>query len=216
MVMPNAVDASVYQYDPLMREKMRQELGLGNQLVIGHAGRFTYQKNHEFLLEVFSQVLKKQPNALLLLAGKGELEQKLREKVAAGRLENRVRFLGSRSDLPQLYQAFDVLVMPSHYEGVPMVGVEAQFAGLPCIFSDRIAQETMFTEQCRFVSLESGAEEWANAILQVAGKRYPEISDHEKYDIRYAAKLMEQYYEARMNQYGCFEKNSEAEKAIFR
>lgn len=215
-VMPNAVDASAYRYDPQLREKMRKELNLEDRLVIGHAGRFSYPKNHEFLLDTFHAVLKKRPDALLLLAGKGELEQKIREKVGALRMGNNVRFLGSRSDLPAIYQALDVLVMPSHYEGIPMVGVEAQFAGLPCIFSDRIAGETVFTDQCRFLSLEKSADEWASTILQAAGKRYPEIGDNEKYDIRYAAKLLEQYYEARMNQNGNFEKISEKEKAVLR
>ena len=213
-VMPNAVDGAAYRYDPAVREKMRKALGVESHLVIGHAGRFSYPKNHEFLLDIFHAILQKQPNALLLLAGKGELEQKIRQKVSTLQMDSKVRFLGSRSDLQDIYQALDVLVMPSHYEGIPMVGVEAQFSGLPCFFSDTISDETVFTDQCRFLSLQTPAAQWAEEILRAAGQRNPNIGDNPKYDIRCAAKLLEQYYEARMNQNGNFEKITETEKAV--
>ncbi len=194
-VVPNAVEAAQYRYNPHLREQKRKELGVENRLVIGHAGRFSYPKNHDFLLDIFYKTLQKEPNAVLLLAGKGELEQKVREKVAELQIENAVLFIGSRSDLNEIYQAMDVLVMPSHYEGVPMVGIEAQFSGLPCIFSDKVPEETVFTELCCFMQLHRSAEEWAQQILQMAGQRADGIRENEKYDIRYAGKLLMQYYE---------------------
>lgn len=193
-VIPNAVDAGQYLYSPQIRQKKREELDLQDKLVIGHAGRFCYPKNHSFLLDIFSQLVKKEPNAVLLFVGKGELESKLRQKTRQLQLEDKVLFAGSRSDLNEIYQAMDVLVMPSRFEGIPMVGIEAQFSGLPCVFSDQVPEETAFTDNCRFVGLNQSAEQWAAQVLRIATQPREQSPVSEKYDIRYAHKLLETQY----------------------
>lgn len=194
-VIPNGVDAGRFAYDPAVRGEKRRELGLGDGLVIGHAGRFAAVKNHGFLLEIFSEVLKSRPEARLILAGTGELEAAVKEKARAMGLSERVSFLGSREDMEGLYQAMDVFVMPSLFEGFPGVGVEAQFAGLPCVFSDRITAELDFSGRCGFLPLEGGAELWAEEILRRCGAQLPREGFYcPDYDINVAAAALEEYY----------------------
>lgn len=194
-IIPNAIEAEGFTYNREARGEKRRELGLGDALVVGHAGRFAYAKNHDFLLRVFARVLDLNPDAMLLLAGKGEKEEEIRAKAEAMGLAPRLRFLGSRSDLNAIYQAMDVFVLPSLFEGLPVVGIEAQFAGLPCLFSDRISEELAFTDSCRFLPLESGAEVWAEEIIRLAGESARcENVECSRYDIREAVHGLEQYY----------------------
>ena len=194
-IIPNAVEAGRFAFDEAVRAEKRQELGLGEGLVIGHAGRFTPVKNHGFLLKVFDKLLEKRPDARLLLAGTGELEQKMKEKAADMGLGDRVLFLGSRGDMAGLYQAMDVFVLPSLFEGLPVVGVEAQYAGLPCLFSDRITRELAFTENCRFLPIEWEAERWAEELLHCADKSGERGGMYcPDYDIEVAAAALEEYY----------------------
>jgi len=193
-VIPNAIDPEKFCYRPEIRKAKREELGLENRFTVGHVGRFSNQKNHGFLLEIFCQIQKTAPDAVLLLAGKGENEEIIREKVHTLGIEKSVHFLGSRSDVNQLYQAMDVFVMPSKFEGIPMVGIEAQFSGLPCIFSDKVPEETVFTSNCQFVELDQPAEYWANRVLCAASQRSESSLVSEKYNIRYAHRTLEKNY----------------------
>lgn len=194
-VLPNAVDAEKFRYDPVCRDEKRRELGVTDQFVIGHAGRFAYAKNHEFLLKVFQSILKKEPNAVLLLAGTGEKEASIRNLAKTLCVDHAVRFLGSRSDMEAIYQAMDVFVMPSRFEGIPVVGVEAQFAGLPCVFSDKVPEEVMFTDLCQFVSLRKNSEFWAEQILRYKNrKRADHHVDGSVFDIKHTSHILEQFY----------------------
>lgn len=194
-VIPNAIDASRFYYDPELRALKRQELGLAGSFVVGHVGRFSYPKNHEFLVDIFEQLLMLQSNAVLMLVGTGEKEKKIREYVAHKNLSDVVLFMGNRSDVNELYQAMDVFVMPSLFEGVPLVGIEAQFAGLPCLFSDRVPSEVKATEHCYFVSLEHSAKEWAQMILQSQnGVRFTDSKICSKYDLKHVHHLLEAKY----------------------
>ena len=132
-VIPNAVEAEKFYFDENIRIRKREELGLTNEFVVGHIGRISYQKNHKFLIKIFSEVVKRDSKAVLLLIGVGEKEAKVREQIRSLGIEKKVRFLGSRSDVSELYQAMDVFVLPSLFEGIPVVGVEAQFADLSLI-----------------------------------------------------------------------------------
>lgn len=167
----NAVDREKYGYDETVRRKARKELGLDGHFVVGHAGNFCYQKNHFFLLDIFEEIHKKRTDAVLLLAGDGVRFEAVKEKVREKGLEDSVRMLGRRPDVGRLYQAMDVFVLPSNFEGLPIAGIEAQSAGLPCFMSSRITEESRITENCRFFPLEAGAEEWAQEILGVRGER---------------------------------------------
>ena len=192
---PNAVDARQFTYDPELRQQVRQELSLGDCLTVGHVGRLSYPKNHTFLIQSFARLLEQQPDAKLLLAGKGELEAQLRRQVQELGVGDSVRFLGSRSDVERLYQAMDVLAMPSHYEGVPMAGIEAQFAGLPCLFSDHVSREVSFTGHCEFMALEQPQEQWAEALLRLARQpRQAVPTQGAAYHIVNAQKQLQDYY----------------------
>lgn len=196
-VIQNAIDLRRFQYDPQMRQAVRRAQGWEKKLVIGHVGRFCYIKNQLFLLDVFKKVLEKQNNCQLLLIGSGEDEQKIREKINALKLSENVSVLIDRADIDALYQAMDVFVMPSLFEGLPMVAVEAQANGLPCVFSDKISKEVLLTENVRMLPLESGVENWAEEILGTKTMRNSGSTRQlrEKgYDIDEEAKKLQQWY----------------------
>ncbi len=196
-VIHNAIDLNRFSYDDSIRKKVRTELNVDNKLVIGHVGRFCSVKNQLFLVEIFKEILKLNSNSILILAGKGEDEPKIRNKVLGLGLENKVKVLLDRSDVNELYQAFDVFVMPSLFEGLPVVGVEAQANGLPCIFSDEISKEVMLTGNAEFMSLNCGAEEWAKRIIEKkTGRNTIAVKElREKgYDIRNEAQKLQKWY----------------------
>lgn len=167
-VLPNAVDTQALRFNADEREKKRAELGITDALVIGHTGR-TYppQKNHPFLLEIFAQIKKKNDKAVLLLAG-AEETQELSELAKKLGIYDSVMFLGSRTDVAELLQAFDVFAFPSFWEGLPVAAVEAQAAGLPVIMSDSITNEVCITDRVSSLSLNDSAELWADKILQAS------------------------------------------------
>lgn len=194
-VVPNAINAETFVYSEALRVEKRRELGVEDAFVIGHVGRFSAVKNHEFLLKTFASISDILPEARLILAGSGETEQKTKTQADKLGLISRIHFLGSRDDVQELYQAMDVFVMPSFFEGVPGGAIEAQFAGLPCLLSDRISEEVAFTDSCRFLPLERGADAWAQEIIAVAGaNRDRKAVECPCYDIRKAACSLEEYY----------------------
>lgn len=163
----NAIDLDKFKYNESLRKEKRKELGISDDtLVIGHVGRFVEQKNHRFLIDIFNEIYKKNNNSLLLLAGQGPLIDEIKNKVKSLKLEKKVKFLGQRSDIDKLYQAFDVFLLPSLYEGLPVVGVEAQATGLLCVFSKDMTKETKILESTQFLSLDQSAKEWATEILK--------------------------------------------------
>lgn len=196
-VVPNAIDMERFFFSQSIREKKREALGLTEKLVIGHVGRFSSQKNHGFLLQIFSEVKKRREDAILLLVGIGEKEMEIREQTQKLGISEQVRFLGNRSDVSELYQAMDVFVLPSLFEGIPLVGIEAQAAGLPCVFSDRVPQEVQTTDACAFLPLEAPLTEWAERVLAFGTK---EREDHSlklqksNYNVRYAINRLEEFY----------------------
>ncbi len=164
-VLPNAIDVGTYCFDHQVRVKTRRALGLGDGPVVGHVGRFSEEKNHRFLLDVFGELLRFRPGARLVLIGDGALRPGIEGRAAEGGLADYVLFLGDRKDVPDLYQAMDALVLPSFFEGLPMVGVEAQCAGLPMICSDRVPDEVAIGD-CEFLPLEAPLSRWATRVAQ--------------------------------------------------
>ena len=183
----NGVDLNVYKYDEENRRKVRREFGIADeQLVIGHIGRFNQQKNHKFLIEVFSEVLKQKPNALLMLVGDGEKKNEIKEQIKSLGIEESVIFTGIRSDVPALLSAMDVLVFPSFYEGMPNTVIEAQATGLPCVIADTITEEAGITECVRYKALTTSAKEWAYiavSLLENSRICYNAKVKHVGYDI---------------------------------
>ena len=165
-VIHNAIDIERYTYNEEVRREMRRELGLDGKFVVGHIGRFCYQKNHTFLLKIFHQLHKRCPEAALLLIGEGELRPKIQARVKEMGLSDAVHILGQRSDADKLYQAMDCFVLPSRYEGLPLVGVEAQTAGLPSFVSSAVTSETKVSPLLEFCSLKESADVWADKFLQ--------------------------------------------------
>ena len=194
-VLNNAIDVNRFQYNLDVRKIVRQELGIGNALCIGHIGRFLPQKNHVFLIDIFEQVKRIENNAVLILLGTGELEPTIREKVKALRLENSVIFLGIKGQPERYYQAMDVFCLPSLFEGLPVVGIEAQAAGLPCLVSDMVSDKVQITDKLQFCSLGFSAQGWAKEIIQLAQNDDRSVSTFPvSYDINNMAKEWEQLY----------------------
>ena len=175
-----------------------------NKFVIGNIGRFSIQKNHEFLLDIFNEVLKKNPNAVLLLIGDGPLENKIKEKTKNLGIEKSVIFYGTTSSTNKLYQAMDCFVLSSLFEGLPIVLVEAQAAGLKTLCSDAITQEAKITGLLDYLPLSGTQEKWAEKILSY-NDRY-ERKDLFKevknagYDIKQSAKRLEEIYVRKMHE----------------
>lgn len=166
-VMHNAIDAKQFSYNPDIREEVRKELGLSDEVAFLHIGRFTKLKNHRFLLEIFNEYLKLNPNSKLFLMGEGELQSEIHESVADKRLENQIIFLGVRADAWRIYQACDMFLLPSFHEGLPMVGVEAQASGLTSVMSDTVTPEVDVTGLVHFISLKESAAKWAAEIQKI-------------------------------------------------
>lgn len=148
----------------------RRSLGLPvDSLIIGHVGRFSEQKNHRFLIELASDLARVKANALFLLVGDGPLRGSIEQMIKDAGVENQFRLTGLREDVPDLLSTMDVLVMPSLHEGLPVVGMEAQAAGVPCLFSDRITRETVIIpEIVRFLPLEAPIFQWTQGLLELA------------------------------------------------
>lgn len=162
----NAIDLDKFKYDEKIRKEKRKELNIKDDtLVIGHVGRFVEQKNHRFLIDIFNEVHKQKENSILLLVGQGLLMEEMKEKVKTLGIEDKVIFLGQRNDVNELYQVFDVFCLPSLYEGLPVVGVEAQATGLLCVFSDDMTKETKVLDTTEFLSLNQSVEEWARILI---------------------------------------------------
>ena len=199
-VMKNAIDARQYIYNPETEQRMKKKFGLQDKFVIGHVGRFDPPKNHSFLIDVFQGVQTIEKNAVLLLIGTGKDQEKIKEKVKKLDLQEKVLFLGSRSDVSQILQALDVFVFPSLYEGFGIAAVEAQAAGLPCILSDRVPRECKLTENVEILSLDLSAREWAERIIRYKGKQKKNQFDvicNAGYDIEENAKQLESFYLSR-------------------
>ena len=202
-VFNNAIDTRRYAYDPEQRRAMRRELGLEDHFVVGHVGRFCFQKNHDFLIDIFAEVHKRRPDAVLMLVGDGGLREQTLEKAKRCGLEASIRYLGIRNDVQRLYQAMDVFALPSHYEGLPVVGVEAQAAGLPCLFSDAVTREALLLPETRVMALSEGAARWAEAIVACASFERRDTSEdirRQGFDIRSASEKLAAYYDKALSE----------------
>lgn len=163
-VISNGIDLAVFKFNCHYREAFRKKYNLGDSFVIGHVGRFSKQKNHKKLIEIYSEFTKLNPSSVLVLVGDGELRTEIEEDVR--KMGLKVLFVGLSEEVNKWLQVFDVFVMPSLFEGLPLVLIEAQAAGLPCVISDRISSSVDVTNLVKFVSLTASAAEWANLILE--------------------------------------------------
>ena len=163
-VIPNAIDVKKFKKSDNIRCEIREKMGLKGKKVVGHVGRFHFQKNHKFLISVFSELVKKDDEYRLVLIGQGELEEEIKEFVRRKNLTDKVIFCGVRNDMDKLYQVMDIFVLPSVFEGLAVVALEAQACLLPCLFADTLPQETKINDNVSFLSLDEGPTKWANTI----------------------------------------------------
>jgi len=196
-LMLNARKLEEFRLDQEKRSAKRRELSIDTKLVAISVARLSLVKNITFLLDVFSHLLRKHSNAVLLIAGEGHIEGELKNKAKELGIENSVNFLGLRSDVPELLFAADVYAMPSIREGLPGAAIEAQAAGLPCLLSDTISKETKVTENVQFLPINQGVDEWAEAIIKLKDfKRRDTYEDVRQagYEIADAAKKLQEFY----------------------
>lgn len=198
-IIKNGIDTDVFAYNENVRSEVRKEYGWDNKLVFGHVGNFIPAKNHYFMIDIISEVIKTEENALLLFLGRGDAMESVREYAIKKGVAEHIVFMGSRSDTARFYQAMDLFLFPSLYEGLPIAGIEAQTADLPCLFSDAITSGIMITSRAVSMPLESGAAEWAKMSLALAKtSERGNVSDKiaaSGYDAADMGKRMEQIYE---------------------
>lgn len=195
----NGVDSERFSYHQETRNDYRERFGfLENNLVIGHVGRFVKEKNHTFLLDVFRAVLEKNPDARLVLAGTGNLQPDMKKKAEQLQISDKVYFLGARTDIAELMQMMDVFLMPSLWEGLPLVLIEAQAADIPCLAADSIDRSVKILPDFSFCSLTESPEVWADRLLAIQRSdrrsRRQEIAAA-GYDIETTAAKLEQIFE---------------------
>lgn len=193
----NAIKLSDYSYNTVTRQNVRNALAITDEFVIGTVGRFTYQKNPFFILDIFREVVNNCPNAKLLWVGSGEMKNEIEHRAQSMLLKSNIHFLGVRTDVADVMQAFDIFMLPSRFEGLPVVGIEAQAAGLPCLFSSVITSEVSITDNTEFVSLGMSAEYWAQRVLtyQSFVRMATDAKIKEKnYDIESCAKKLQDIF----------------------
>lgn len=199
--MRNAIDTVTFAYNKTNVQKVKAEFGWTNKFVIGHVGRFCPQKNHDFLIDIFHEFHAKHPESVLVLVGSGELQHTIQEKVKRLGLEKHVCFLGNRSDMPNVYQAFDIFLFPSFYEGLPVSLIEAQASGLPCVISDTISKQTRLTPAYYSISLKEKPKQWVIQLEKCMGNERcvtTECIIQAGFDIHSNAAWLAQYYKNRL------------------
>lgn len=171
----NAIEINKFLFEKETRERIRKKYGLEGCKVIGHVGRFNYPKNHSFLIDIFANIVKKDQSCRLVLLGDGLFFNSIKEKVRRKGLEDKVIFVGSVSNTYDYYQAFDIFVMPSRWEGLPVTAIEAQTADLPCIFSDVITDEVNILPTNQYLSLNASISTWSDNILTAINNHHARI-----------------------------------------
>lgn len=165
-IFKTCIDTEFNSYNEELRNLTRTKYCIDDKFVVGFIGRFVKQKNPLFLLDIFFEIYKREPNALLLLIGDGELKAEMINKIEVLGIEKQVMYLGRREDIQQFYNAMDCFLLPSLYEGLPVVGLEAQCCGLPVFFSSEITNEASSSDLSHFINLVNGPELWAESILK--------------------------------------------------
>lgn len=176
-IMTNAIDTKRFRYSTEKRNEIRRSLGLNDKFVIGNVGRFSYAKNHEFMIKAFADIKKNRNNAILMLVGRGELEEDVKKQVSLFGLNDSVIFMGVRNDVPDLINAMDVFILPSRFEGLPVTLVEVQANGLYALASEVITKEVTISDRINYLPLDVSI--WNKTLLSLHD--YNNLKDREKY-----------------------------------
>lgn len=201
-ILKNAIDIDQYRFSREKREKFREEFFLKNETVFGNIGRLSRQKNQQFLIKIFSKLRKEIPNSKLVLVGEGEQKHQIKKLIKAYKLEDDVILLPSRDDISTILSGIDLLIMPSLYEGLPVIGVEALSSGLKCIFSDTISKE-FFCPKSFYLNLEKSSYDWSEKIKKVIKQQNDRNEIYTRsmgYDIKKEAPRLISYYKKILNE----------------
>lgn len=200
VILHNGLEINKFAFNLDDRMQYRKLLGVEDKVVIGHVGRFSNQKNHKFLIQIFRKIKDTVPNSVLLLVGQGELESEIKNEIALHDLDDSVKFLGVRKDIPQLLSTMDGFVFPSLYEGMPNTVIEAQTNGLPCLISDTITKEAAVTKLVDFENINNDPSIWSNKIINMINKNSNKkrinasiVMKQNNYDVAEVIRIFEHY-----------------------
>ncbi|OCS87059.1 glycosyltransferase [Caryophanon latum] len=197
-VIPNAIEFEKYEFNLAKRNEIRELFSLNDQIVLGHIGRLEAEKNHQYLIDLFEVLVKEnQLPVHLIIIGEGSLKNHLISYVAEKKLDNKISFLGLRSDINELLNMIDIFLMPSKFEGLPFALIEAQVNGLKCIVSTGVSQESNINGNVKYLSLQSDFANWKDTIYQMSlnlDERNNDLKDS-LYDIKKSSKIIEHIYE---------------------
>lgn len=197
-IVRNAIEAADFDFDPKLRSSMRHRLGIADDIfVVGHTGSFTHQKNHRFAIDILNRMVKIVPEVRFLFIGDGPLKAEIERYAEESGVSDNCLFTGSVSNTGSYIQAMDAFVLPSFHEGLPLVAIEAQTAGLRCFISDTVSRECRITDSVDFLPLSDGAQRWAQAIA--AARRYERRGRRDEiaaagYDAASSAAELENFY----------------------
>ncbi|MCH5180074.1 MAG: glycosyltransferase family 1 protein [Erysipelotrichales bacterium] len=197
-IINNAIDIDRFKFNQKTRDRIRLENKINDKFVVGHIGRFMLQKNHTFLLDIFYEIQKINEDSVLLLIGDGPLHDVIQKKVIQLNISDKVTFINLTNKPEDYYQAMDCFLLPSLYEGLPVVGVEAQINGLKCYLSDTITKETKIVETTKFISLKQSASTWAKQIVDdftLQNAIRDESYNNDKFNITYQSKKLVELYQ---------------------
>ena len=166
-IIHNAIDTNLYKYNKEIRDIYRKKLNIDNEYCIVHIGRFSEQKNHKYIVKIIKEIVKTEENVKVFFIGYGELEEEIKKIIDEYNINDKIVFLGIRNDIADILQAMDVFILPSLYEGLPLVSIEAQASGLPNILSTGITKEVEITKNVKFIDIkEENIEQWCKNILK--------------------------------------------------
>ena len=204
-IFKTVINAEENAFNQQLRDKTRERFGWNDKVIYGFIGRFVPQKNPLFLIDIFNEIAKRVENAQLVMIGFGELEEEMMNRIKEYGIHNKVQNLGRRDDIKQFYNAFDAFLLPSLYEGMPVVGVEAQCCGLPIFFSKNITRETTACEMAHYIGLDESPEIWADKIIEVVSnnignrRSYATEVMESGFDSHNEALRLQQFYEDALN-----------------
>ena len=191
---PNAIDVDKFKFDEETRNQIRYELGIEENFVVGHVGRFSHMKNHKYMLEILEQCIRLEkektlPETKLMFLGDGELKEEIMEQAVAKGISSRVLFMGNKRDVYRYYQAMDFFLLPSFYEGLPGTVVEAQASGLSGIMSDSVTEEAVVTDLIQMRSIKEDAALWAEEIIKASDKMVIHQKESDVYAINIKGRI---------------------------
>lgn len=194
IVIKNAIDFSKFIRKDSEITELKSQLGLKDKFVVGHVGRFTYAKNHEFLIDIFCEICKIRNDAVLILVGDGELHDKIVNKLETKKVKNRTLLVGQVTNPEKYYGLFDVVIVPSYFEGLSMTAIESQIAGVPIVISEAIPDEAIISNGYKYMKLTDSSRKWATEAVKISNKKVAVNNKAEEYNIKNKSSFLEEWY----------------------